>query len=39
MFSTQIEVVQVFEKDINNDLIKKRYLAMEYEKVSNEIRD
>lgn len=30
MFSTLIEVVQVFEKDINNDLIKKRYL--EYEK-------
>lgn len=30
MFSTWIEVVQVFEKDINNDLIKKRYL--EYEK-------
>lgn len=30
MFSTWIEVVQVFGKDINNDLIKKRYL--EYEK-------
>lgn len=30
MFSTWIEVVQVFEKDINNDLLKKRYL--EYEK-------